>query len=83
MLLGMPVVSSNVGGVADMMLDNKEGILVESGDVKGFSKAILEFFSDDEFAIKIGKNANIKALQTHDPEKNLRRLFEIYHEIGK
>ncbi len=83
MLLGMPVVSSDVGGVSDMITCKEEGILVESADVSAFSKAILAIFKDDQMAIRMGEAANQKAKCTHDKENGYKQLMQIYKTIGK
>lgn len=83
MLLGMPVISSNVGGVPDMITDGKDGILVESANTLGFSKAIKDVFAKDEVAVRMGLKAHDKALQLHDREENFHCLLEIYYKIGK
>jgi glycosyltransferase involved in cell wall biosynthesis len=42
MALGLPVVSTNVGGMPFLMENNKEGILVEKGNIADFVSAIKE-----------------------------------------
>lgn len=81
MLLGMPVVSSAVGGVADLLKDGEEGLLYPHQDVEALASAVIRLFSDDEEAAALGKKAREHALQTHDPERNYKRLLEIYGEM--
>ncbi len=82
MLLGMPVISSKVGGVPDMITNGEEGLLVESANVDAFVNALEEIFKYDEMAVQMGKNANKKALQLYNREENFQTLLEIYHRIG-
>ena len=82
MLLGMPVVSSKVGGVPDMITNREDGILVESGNVSAFSKAIKDVFAKDELAIQMGLKAHMKAVSLYNREENFNRLLEIYDKIG-
>lgn len=84
MLLGMPVISSDVGGVHNMLLTGLEGILYPPGDVKALADWICYVF-DRKNQVEIeemGRSARLRALHTHDPETNYRRLLEIYHEIN-
>ena len=81
MLLGVPVVASDTGGIPSLLKAGREGILVRPGDIHGLAEAIRQIFDEPMIASLYGENARKRALVTHDPEKNLRRLFEIYGEI--
>lgn len=81
MLLGMPVVSSRVGGVASMLRDGEEGLLYTCGDEEALVCAVCTMLTDTEFAVRCGKQARKHALQTHDGQKNLERLLEIYRDM--
>lgn len=84
MLLGMPVISSRVGGVHNMLTDGEEGFLYETADVKVLADHICYVFDENnkERVRSMGQKAREHALKTHDPEENYRRLTEIYHEIN-
>lgn len=84
MLLGMPVVSSDVGGVHNMLTDQKEGFLYEAADVHALAEHICFIFEEknQQAVCEMGLRAREHALKTHDPEENYRRLTEIYHEIN-
>lgn len=81
MLLGMPVVSSAVGGVPSMLENKKEGLLYPCGDKSALAEAVCRMFADDDFAVYCGQNAAKRAAITHNPDTNYRRLLEIYREI--
>jgi glycosyltransferase involved in cell wall biosynthesis len=82
MLLGMPVVSSNVGGVPSMIDNQVEGLLTKEADIDELVDAVVRIFTDDDLAEKLGKQARKRALMTHNREKNYQDLMELYHEIG-
>jgi glycosyltransferase involved in cell wall biosynthesis len=44
---GVPVITTRVGGLADVVRDGETGFLVEPGDVDGLSRAIVRFFRED------------------------------------
>ncbi len=78
MLLGVPCVAADVGGVRDLMGED-EGRIYESGDVDALTSHILELFALADAAD--GSAARDHASRTHDPEKNLDALLAIYDEI--
>lgn len=82
MLLGMPVVSSAVGGVPSIMESGKEGLLYPHNDTHALSEAVCRMFANDAFAVSCGQNAAARAAFTHNPDTNYSRLIEIYHEIA-
>lgn len=81
MLLGMPVVSSEVGGIPSMITHEKEGILYQSGDIQALADAVCTIFEDEKAAMQYGERARERALKTHDAEANFNRLLEIYREL--
>ncbi len=81
MLLGVPVVSADVGGVHNLLTDKKDGLLYPKDKPKRLKDAILQIFEDDKLAMYFSTNARAHAMQTHDPNTNYHRLMEIYYEI--
>lgn len=82
MLLGMPVVCAEVGGVADILEDGVDGLLYPAGDVKKLAEAVKVMFAGGEQVEKYRKAGRFHAKRTHDPQKNYERLVEIYAEIA-
>ncbi|MCH5274563.1 MAG: glycosyltransferase family 4 protein [Lachnospiraceae bacterium] len=81
MLLGMPVVSSDVGGIASLLTDKREGLLYPCMDEKALAEAVCRMFGEDDFAMECAKRARERALKTHDSESNYNRLLEIYNTL--
>ena len=82
MLLGVPVVSADVGGVHNLLTDKKDGLLYPKDKPKRLKDAILQIFEDDKLAMYFSANARAHAMKTHIPETNYNRLMEIYYEIN-
>lgn len=80
MLLGLPVVSSNVGGVQDMIVTNKEGYLYQVDAPYMLAYYVKKVFKDEDNSV-ISDNERKKAIQVHDYEKNLQSLLLVYNEL--
>lgn len=81
MLLGVPVVSTDVGGVHNLLDDGRDGLLYSKEQPEQLRDAILSIFEDDKLAMSMSSNARAHALRTHDPETNYRTLLGIYNQI--
>lgn len=81
MLLGMPIISSYVGGVPSMLEHKKEGVFFPVNEEYMLAAYIEYLFDNKEFAIKMGKNARVRALKTHDIENNVEDVKGCYNKI--
>lgn len=81
MMLGMPIISSNVGGIQSLITDKIEGILVQDGESFGLAGAIIELVKNPAKRINYGKAARHRAIERHDPIKIVDRQLAIYKDI--
>ena len=81
MLIGMPIVASNVGGTSDMLIDKKEGFLYPYGEIELLAKYIVDIFDLKEKSKNMGINAKNHAMRTHNREKNANDMINIYRSI--
>ena len=82
MIMGVPVISADVGGVHNLCVHKKEGLLYAPERLDDMANYIMDIFEDDKLAMALSAAAREHALKTHDPEVNYQRLLEIYHEIN-
>lgn len=81
MLLGVPCVAADVGGVRNLMVEGREGLIYTSGNVNALAQHILDVFAMEDAAAAMGQMARIHARKTHDPEENLNALLTIYEKL--
>lgn len=81
-ILGMPTVSSYVGGIPDRVVDGKNGLLYPFTEPAMLANCIREYLKNDGMAISHGKEARRLALQRNKPDKNVEKLLNIYGEQG-
>ena len=82
MLLGVPCVAADVGGVSNM-LHPGQGYVYQSTAPYMLAHYITELFRQQERAEEMGAQARLQALETHNPEKNMKDLLEIYRLIAE
>lgn len=81
MLLGVPCVSSYVGGVANMLTDKEDGFLYQADAPYMLAYYVMKIFSDNFLAERLSANARESARKTHNREQNHKQLLSIYESI--
>jgi glycosyltransferase involved in cell wall biosynthesis len=77
MALGVPVVASQVGGVAEVVEDGRQGLLVPPEDPAALAKAILAILEDPPAAAAMGEAGRLRA-QEFSLDIMLQRLAALY-----
>lgn len=79
MALGLPVVSTNVGGIPYLITHNENGFLVEDSDVDGMASQILKICSNDIKMEEITNSAR-KLVSNFDWDKVKFLWFKLLNE---
>ena len=82
MALGLPVISTNVGGIPFLIKDRKDGVLVPANDKEKFVFEIENLISDNKFASEISTNARKKA-EEFDWDQVKYKWFEVIDPLVK
>lgn len=79
-ILGVPCISSYVGGMSDMIPNGDCGIMYRFEEINMLAKAVCDTFAKSEFS---GQQHMIEiANQRHNPVKNAIDLESIYKEVA-
>jgi len=81
MAVGVPVVASNVGGIPEMIEDEKTGLLIDPYDTKSMSDAILKILFDETLARSIGQSAKETAQDRYSASIACEKTLRVYREI--
>jgi colanic acid/amylovoran biosynthesis glycosyltransferase len=74
MAAGLPVVSTSIGGIPEMVIQNESGFLVPPGDVAALAGAIEKLINDRSLARKLGQTGYERAQRLFSIERNVREL---------
>ena len=83
MFAGLPVVSTPVGGIPEMVLDGETGILVPPGDDVAIADAIERILGDDELRGRMGQAARVRAHARFDARKTTLDLLGVLAEARR
>lgn len=80
MALGVPVVSTNIGGIPELIIENKTGLMVNPNDVEGLSNTMVELLSRprNDFHDNCVEQANKFDITNVGP-----KVTELYHTLIK
>ena len=81
MILGVPTVSSDVGGVKNMLTHGQEGFIYPADEPYMLEYYVSKIFENNNKAQEVSENAKEHAKITHSRELNGKTLFNIYSEI--
>jgi len=81
MSMRKPVVATRVGGIPEIIRNDREGLLVEPGNSLQLAEAILHMFSDPSGRRKFGINARKRVAQEFTWEKIALKTLELYRNM--
>ncbi|MDA8389470.1 MAG: glycosyltransferase family 4 protein [Gammaproteobacteria bacterium] len=81
MQLGLPIVSTRVGAIPEMITDGVSGLLVPAGDVSALADAMAKLMRDPDGARALGQRARAVLYPRFAPEQRLARFEELYGRV--
>lgn len=81
--VGVPVVATKVGGVMEIVDDEKTGLLVMPKDPDAMAQAVLRILKDRKFARQLTEAAREKLLSRYTLEHMASKTIEVYEELLK
>ena len=82
MLLGVPVIASDVGGMKDIINNGEDGILYAFADEKMLADEIINIFSDRNKAESLSLLSKAVSKTRYSRNINFRTLISIYKNIA-
>lgn len=80
-VLGVPVVSTYVGGIDTLVRNHIDGVLVPANDPWRMADAIVALAQDRERMMEYSRNTRQHALERHDKNTILNQLLTCYKEL--
>ncbi|HIJ75474.1 MAG TPA: glycosyltransferase family 4 protein [Deltaproteobacteria bacterium] len=76
----LPVVSTNVCGIPEVIINNETGLLVRQKDPPALAGAIRKVISDRSAALEMAEKGRELVLNKFDPVANHGRIFDLFLE---
>jgi glycosyltransferase involved in cell wall biosynthesis len=81
MSLEIPVVSTRIGGIPEIVDHDKNGLLVAPGDTDALADAILSLMNDPKKRAEFGKAGKRKIAQQFDIIRNTEQLIGLFKSL--
>jgi glycosyltransferase involved in cell wall biosynthesis len=82
MATGLPVISTDIGGIPEMVVQNETGFLVRPSDTVALAGAIEKVIDDRRLAQKLGHGGNERAQNLFSIEQNVHDLCALINTVG-
>ena len=79
---GLPTIATNVGGIPEVVVDGKTGLLVPPVDVKALADAVLRLSEDAGLRHDLGRNARAFVEERYDWNKNVDQMIDLYESLA-
>jgi len=78
---GLPIVATDVGGNAEVVVHGTTGLLVPPRDPAKLAEALMELLADPDRALSMGRRGRLRVQEAFDLRKVVRRYEELYLEL--
>jgi len=82
MSYGLPIVSTCVGGIPELVRPEENGLLYQPGDTDGMADGIIKLLQNQDYAIGIGRRNRSKIENGYSLEIYASKLSKIYRQTA-
>jgi glycosyltransferase involved in cell wall biosynthesis len=82
MAMELPVISTNVSAIPELIKHEQNGLLVPPGNPQALADQMLRLLQDENLRQTLGANARVYITQHHNLETNTRQLLERVKKVA-
>lgn len=77
---GLPVIVSNAGGLTEVCVDGKTGILVEMGNVKDLAEAVVRLAKNPKLCQNMGQAGRKLVIEKYNWQNNVEEKLKLFEQ---
>ena len=81
MLMRKPVISTDTGGLSEVVIHNQTGLIVPTKNSLEIFKAIKTLFDDNNLRNRLAEQGRVHALNNFTFEKMIQTTETVYHDV--
>nr|QEQ70618.1 WbwZ protein [Vibrio parahaemolyticus]QOS24158.1 O-antigen biosynthesis glycosyltransferase WbnH [Vibrio parahaemolyticus] len=78
---GLPIIASDVGGVSEAVVNEKNGYLISRKDIKNLESCLSILIEDRDLRRKISTINSEEFMEKHSVESMYRKTMNVYNEV--
>ncbi len=83
MAMGVPVISTPVTGIPELIQHDTTGLLTPEQDARQLAEAILRLAQDQSLREKLSRQGRKMIEQNYDIQKNVNQLLAVFQQLGE
>lgn len=83
MSAGLPVVATDVGGIADQVIEGENGFIVRDGDVAAAAARVRTLLTDDALRDRLGAVSRQRMEEHFSEQAMLSNYAALYHQLAR
>ena len=83
MLVGLPCVTTSVGGIPELAMHEQTALVVPAQDAKSLGQALQRLLADPALARRLGDAARTHAAANFSYQRMLDRMEQIYRQVSR
>ncbi len=81
MAMGKPIVTTNIGQLADVCLDENNSLVMEENNPNSLAEKVFKILEEPQLANQLGKNAREFVIKNYSWSKKYELILEIYNKL--
>lgn len=79
--VGRPIIATDVGGISEVVINSKTGILVKPNDAEELAESIIKLCSEPSLMIQMGQAGHKFVRDNYDWDNSLDMMVELYRKV--
>ena len=81
MLMGKPVISTEIGGLSEVVIHNRTGLIIPAKNSLEIFNAIKNLYKDNKLRNKLAEQGRVHALNNFTFERMIKTTETVYHDV--
>ena len=81
--VGLPLISTRVAAIPEIVHDGETGLLIRPGNVADLTAALRRLVEDSELRKRLGEQARLLVARDFDAQVNAQRLLELLKQVAE
>jgi len=77
----VPSITSNIGGLTEVNLDNKTGIVIDYNNPTKLANSILLLYEKEGFRLKLGRQARARVIKNFNWDQSVNQMIKAYRNF--